>query len=154
MIPRATRNLQFVGETRSQTWIAEQTGIPRSTVGFVLRGERTLPSEYALSARSLYQREGYSRMKAEGFSASQADRFKWYTPESVNLKIGIMKEIVTTSTAMVVGQRMARDQKQGIFNSLTSYWEKAKEDVQEGFRQSKKTMDDWEKYYEWLFFEL
>jgi hypothetical protein len=154
LIPRATRNLQFVSETRSQTWIAEQSGIPRSTVGFVLRGERPLPSEYAHAARALYQREGYTRMRSEGFSVPQADRFKWYRPEAVKIKIGIMKEIVNTSTTMIVGQRMARDQKQGIFHNISYYWKQAKEDVQEGFRRSKKTLEDWEKYYEWLFFEL
>ncbi len=153
MTPRSTRTLQFVNETRSQNWIAQHSGIPRSTVGFVLRGERTLPSKYNLNARRLYQTEVYATMKAVGMSASQATRFKWYAPEAVRLKIGIMKEIVKESTLMRIGQKQVKDEKQGIIQGIDDYWKDTKEEVAESYRQSYKTLDDWVDYHAWLFLE-
>jgi len=92
-------------------------------------------------------------MKAAGMSANQATRFKWYAPEAVRLKIGIMKEIVTESTLMRIGQKQVKDVKQGIIKGIDDYWKDTKEEVAESYRQSYKTLDDWIKYHAWLFLE-
>lgn len=153
MTPRSTRTLQYVNETRSANWIARQTGIPRSTVGFVLRGQRALPTKYNLNARRIYQTEAYSRMKFTGMSSNQASRFKWYAPEAVRLKIGIMNEIVKESTLMRIGQKQIKDRKIGIMKSIDDYWKDTKDEVKESYRQSYKSLDDWIKYHAWLFLE-
>ena len=153
MTPRSTRTLQYVNETRSQNWIAQQSGIPRSTIGFVLRGERTLPTKYNLNARRIYQTEVYARAKFVGMSANQASRYKWYAPEAVRLKIGIMNEIVNESTLMRIGQKQITDEKIGIIKGIDDYWKDTKDEVKESYRQSYKTLDDWIKYHAWLFLE-
>ena len=153
MTPRSTRTLQYVNETRSANWIANQTGIPRSTVGYVLRGERVLPTKYNLNARRVYQTEVYGHMKSAGMSANQATRFKWYAPEAVRLKISIMKEIVNESTLMRIGQKQVSDTKQGIIKGINDYWKDTKEEVKESYRQSYRSLDDWIKYHAWLFLE-
>lgn len=151
MTNRSTRSLQYVNEKQNQTWIANQTGIPRSTVGFVLRGERNLPTQYHLNARRIYQTEAYRRLTLEGMSPNQATRFKWYAPEAVGLKTGIMKEIVKESTLMRIGQKQASDRKQGIIRSVEDYWSQTKSEVQESYRRSDATYDDWLVYHAWLF---
>lgn len=154
MTSRSIRNLQYVNEKQTQSWIANQTGIPRSTVGFALRGERSLPLKYSLNARRIYQTEAYRRMTFEGFSPNQASRFKWYAPEAVGLKTGIMKEIIKESTLMRIGQKQHTDKKQGIIKSIDDYWKDTKEEVKESYRRSNSTLDDWINYHAWLFLEV
>ncbi len=150
---RSTRNLQYINQTRSQTWIANQTGIPRSTVGFVLRGERTLPSKYSLNARRIYQTEVYRNLKSAGMSANQATRFKWYAPEAVGLKTSIMKEIVKESTLLRIGQKITADKKKGIISTIEDYWKDTTEEVKDAYRKSDSTYDDWIEYHAWIFME-
>jgi len=151
---RSVRNLQYVSEKQTQTWIANQTGIPRSTVGFALRGERALPSKYTLNARRIYQTEAYRRMTKEGMSPNQASRFKWFAPEAVGLKTGIMKEIINESTLMRIGQKQVQDQKTGIMKDIDDYWKDTKKEVQESYRRSDSTLDDWINYHAWLFLKV
>ena len=154
MTRRSTRNLSYVNEKQTQQWIADQTGIPRSTVGFVLRGERKLPSQYNLNARRIYQTEVYRRLTGEGMSPNQASRFKWYAPEAVGLKTNIMQEIVKESTLMRIGQKQVQDQKTGIMKDINDYWKDTKKEVQESYRRSQSTLDDWINYHAWLFLKV
>lgn len=154
MTSRSTRNLQYVNEKQTQSWIAQQSGIPRSTVGFVLRGERALPSKYNLQARAIYQTQVYSRLKAEGMSANQATRFKWYAPEAVGLKTAIMKEIVKESTALQIAINQKRDEKQGIIKSADEYRKDTIEQVKAAYRRSKNPLEEWLNYYAWAFLKV
>ena len=79
----------------TQAEISRQTGIPTSTVSYVLREERNLPAQYNPGLRNAFQREAYHNLREAGLSSTQADRFKWYVPGTVT--------IVTEQTTGIVG---------------------------------------------------
>lgn len=133
-------------QTMSDIEIAKSTGIPRSTVGFVRRGERFLPSKYSLPLRAGYEREGYRRMRATGFSRAQADRFKWYAPESVGLKISEMKLTVNKLTLGVTGQQIEKLKREGKSFDRDDIWGETKIKIIEGLQRSKKPVEDIGEY--------
>lgn len=61
-----TELLVFMHTERTDSWIARQSGIPRSTLGFVRRGERSLPGKYTRALQSIYQQETYRRFTDYG----------------------------------------------------------------------------------------
>jgi len=73
--------IKFLFEERTDTWIAERAGIPRSTVGFVRRGERDLGSQYFSGLRSAYQSETIRRLDAVGMPHRESFRFSMSSPE-------------------------------------------------------------------------
>lgn len=79
----ARARLTAVKETLSQAEISRQTGIPQSTLSYVLSGERELPDKYKKATRNIYQRTTYRQLRDTGLSATQARRWSWYSPPTV-----------------------------------------------------------------------
>ena len=146
MATRTAAQLSFVADTRSDAWIAQETGIPRSTVGFVRRGERDLPEQYSTAIRALYQREAYDRMKETGFSAMQANRFRSYAPDSVRYYMAEVSNKISELAWGLAIQLKESDEESGIFNSLESYYQDAADQIKEGFQHSIKQKEDWDQY--------
>lgn len=88
----AEKQLGFTLEKNTQSYVSQQTGIPQSTISYVSRGLRELPSIYDRAMRNFYQREAYRRLYAGGVSSYQADRFKWYVPDSVHTQLNNLFE--------------------------------------------------------------
>lgn len=65
----------FMADWRTDVWLAEKSGIPRSTIGFVRRGERLLPAQYTNAARSAYQSSMHDILRDEGFPRRAAFQF-------------------------------------------------------------------------------
>lgn len=142
MTKRWESQLKYLFRTKSDRFIAVQTGIPRSTLGFVRRGERALPSVYVSEIRNTFQRTVYAEMKSYGFSASQAKRFTWYAPESINVRLTDYRLRVEEMSLGVMTKRIARMQDAGIAYNEDSVYQEAFADVQEGLRQSKAPVED------------
>ncbi len=148
MATRSNAQLTFVAGTRSDAWIAQETGIPRSTVGFVRRGERDLPDSYSNIMRNLYQRESYDRMKQIGFSAAQANRFRSYAPATVlDYMAEVSNKIETLATGLAIELR-ASDEASGIQRPWREYLDEARESITKGFQNSLKPKEDWDNYGE------
>lgn len=142
----AQRRINYISDNnRTDSYISSQTGIPRSTIGFVRRGERTLPTEYEYDLRLVFQREAYGIQRSAGMSFGQARRFSSYSPEANTLKTGIMKDIVNTNTMGGCIQEKLRLEKQGILIEIDDIWYSVKADVEDAYRHSDKTFEEWEK---------
>jgi len=138
--------ISYIAETRSDAWISEQTGIPRSTIGFVRREERTLPKEYSSALRNLYQREAYARLREEGFAYHQARRFSSYAPQSVSLKQSLMKVLIDDLT---LGQISKRLQEVGLAiteENIFSIWDDTRGSIVEAMKKSHKDFETVERY--------
>ena len=127
---------------KSDMFIARQTGIPRSTLGFVRRGERKLPSIYTNQIRATYQRTIYEEMKSFGYSATQARRFSWYAPETVRVQLIDYRLRVQEMALGVMTNRIKTFENEGIAYDEVSEYERAFVDVEEGLRRSKASYED------------
>jgi hypothetical protein len=88
--------LEFVKEEKTITKIAEESGIPYTTLYYYNTGVRNLPSQYEDTLRNYYGREAYRRLKASGASVTQSNRFRWYQPERVRNVINTYQEVRET----------------------------------------------------------
>jgi len=75
--------MQFMHDKRTDVWIAEATGIPRSTLGFVRREERTLPAQYTDALRTLYQSEAASFLSSRGYPETESIRLSSGMPDTI-----------------------------------------------------------------------
>ncbi|MBA7573664.1 hypothetical protein ES708_15462 [subsurface metagenome] len=138
----AQRRIIFLSQKRSDSWIAGQTGIPRSSVGYVRRGERSLSPAYNRLLRNTYQREAYGRMRETGFSATQARRFSRYAAESVSVKIGEMKLLVNKFTLGAVGMETVRLKREGISYDIDDLWDDMKQKIIKGLQESRESVEE------------
>ncbi len=138
----AQRRIAFINKTRSDRWIARESGISRTTIGYVRRGERTFSTQQKAALRNVYQREAYGRMTATGFSATQARRYSWYAPESIGLKISEMKLLVDRFTIGAVGMEVAKAQRAGISYDIDLLWLDMKQKIIKGLQDSREPVEE------------
>lgn len=87
--------LEWIFEQRSDVWIMEKSGIPRSTIGFVRRGERELSAQYRTALRSTYQSETSRRLDAIGMPHRESIGFSMKPPEWQRETYSVMSNIVS-----------------------------------------------------------
>jgi len=103
--------MQFMHDTRTDVWIAEQTGIPRSTLGFVRREERALPAQYTDALRTLYQGEATTFLTNRGYPETEAVRMSSGMPDTVRSLTGALDGYIEkiadlhTATAQSLAER-------------------------------------------------
>jgi len=133
---------------KSQAWLSEASGVPRSTLSYVARGLRELPKQYSSSIRNVYQSEAYYNMKASGLSTTQANRFRWYSPETVlNVESTISMKI-NYCTLGAIGKKLQGLGRPATEEEVLSLWEEAHDAVFEGIQESKEPYEDIMKYGE------
>jgi hypothetical protein len=75
--------LAFLSERYSYREIRELTGVPESTISYVIRGERKLGAQYILNVRSAYSRTVYRELRDAGASVYVARKYTWRSTASV-----------------------------------------------------------------------
>lgn len=141
-----SRRLSFIHDVRSDAWIAQETGIPRSTLGFVRRGERTLPPQYRDQLRRVYQREAYGRLRDTGFSTDQARRFSWYVPERITEVRQQLEEQIDYLARGRVVQMKKRAMEAGETLDEDQALSESRDAIRSGLRKSKKPLELWVDY--------
>jgi len=142
----SSRRLTYVQARRTDKWISDQTGIPRSTIGFIRRGDRKASTDNIKLIRNLFQRESYKNMRYEGMTVKAATRFKWYAPESVQLKESIIKMTVNKLTTGITAQDMWEMDGTGIGYNKTELWYKNREEVKDSLKKSKEIFEEIAQY--------
>lgn len=130
--------------------IAIETEVPYSTLWYYANGQRNLPEKYENALYNMYTRTAYANLKAAGLNAVQANRFRWYAPESV-LKIEVQVQTALLEYAKYGLARQAM--KQGII--ATEDWIAANiEDymtkIKKSFSTSPITKEEYIKYIDKL----
>lgn len=78
--------LTYLTIDHTQTWICQETGIPQSTLSYVLSGQRDLPVEYSISVTNAYARTVYQIFRGYGFSPDEARSYRYSAPNTVTSK--------------------------------------------------------------------
>jgi len=134
--------LSYVLQSLTQSEVSREIGIPRSTLQYDIARGIPIASEYEGSLRNLYQRTVYSNLREEGFSSAQARRFSWYSPETVTINTGLMREKVLEFS---VGQLAQAELKSGRIwtdRERADYLATIAERVRSGLRKSKAPLED------------
>jgi len=85
-------------------------------------------------------------MRYEGMTVKAATRFKWYTPESVQLKESLMKMTVNKLTTGITAQDMWEMDGTGIGYNKTELWYKNREEVKDSLKKSKEVFEEIAQY--------
>jgi len=142
----SSTRLQWVSEMRPDAWIAQASGIPISTIGYVRRGERELPSQHYSTMRNLYQRETYRQLREEGFSYHQARRFSSYAPATVTKNVETMKDVIEKLSIGRAGGMAAKYEKLGIPYDASKLYQESGKVMKKAIQESHKSFEDIERY--------
>ncbi len=132
----------FMHEWRTDVWLAEQSGIPRSTIGFVRRGERSLPAQYSNAARSAYQSGMYDILGEEGFPRKARLQFSFVGRERYTELRSELEEIVEQTARNWTAQAAYKAEKQGKSFDSAAYLDTAREQAAETIYYSEMPWDD------------
>ena len=134
--------LSYVLESLSQSEVSRQIGIPRSTLQYEIAHNIPLGTQYQEALRNLYQRTAYANMREAGFSAEQARRFSWYSPERVVTNIGLMEEKVLEFSVTRLANAELKSGEIWSNRERAEYLNMIKDRVREGLRRSKAPVED------------
>lgn len=137
-----TKQIRFLYETMNDNEISLLTGIPRSTVGYVRRGERRLPSNYNRSLRQHYQQSAYERLYTQGASAYEAKRFSWYSPDTVSELITDLYDRVEYYAKGAAMSRIRKLEEQGIYYDYDQILMQARGAVLQGINKSRNPLEN------------
>lgn len=137
-----TEYLDFMHEFRTDVWLSEQSGIPRSTIGFVRRGERSLPAQYTNAARSAYQSAMYDVLGEEGFPRKARFQYSFVGRERFAELQSELEDIVEQVARNWTIQASIRAEAKGTYFNWQDYYEDALEKAAETVYYSEMPWDD------------
>lgn len=146
MITRASRNLTYLGNLRTDAWISQASGIPVKMISYVRTGEGKLPSTFDKPLRNLYQREAYQNLRDIGVSYHQARRFSSYAPEKVTEVSGTMTNVITELATGHAANAIDKLEKLGKPYSAEAVYNESYKKMQEAMRKSHKSVEDIRDY--------
>jgi len=140
--------LQYLNETHTQTWISQQTGIPQSTLSYVLREQRELPQQYYSGVLTTYMTNTAYRMSDAGLPVHQVPRFQVQEPEIVRSVTAYVNDTaMKLAEGYVIKQAYDQDipdsQVQSYINDNIS---DAVQYIRDSLRRSEKPIEEWEDY--------
>lgn len=139
--------LQFMSEQgMSDTTISGMTGIPRSTVGFVRRGERSLPSEFKRSLYDDYRKVSYHYLTSESMPYHQARKYSSRSAKTVQETGVEMRMLVTQSTRGAITGKLAGLEKRGVIPDMKQVQKEMLAAVQAGYKKSHKSLEQYRDY--------
>lgn len=80
----ALERLLYLNQRYSFSQIEAQTGIPKTTISYVTRGERLLPTKYILPLRNAFARYNYLQLREAGLPTQLARSLRWASEDKRN----------------------------------------------------------------------
>jgi hypothetical protein len=144
-----TDRLKYISEDNTQSYISSETGIPQSTLSYVIRGERNLPLQYYDAVNSLYSREVSKRLIDLGAPEHQANRFLAASVSTVKEKELFVAKIADGITQQNLIERAAIDDipTSRIESFFLDNWYETHDNIVNSMRLSEKPLEEWAEKY-------
>lgn len=139
--------LSYLMEKTSLRSISRQTGISYTQVWRYSKGLIDVPSGFDKAIRNTYQRTVYNTVRDIGMSTSQARRFSWMSPESASRIEKKMSTMVDMMTEGSLTNSQIAHERRGLAFDRDAVRQDYKWSIQEGLRNSDKTLEEWENYF-------
>jgi hypothetical protein len=94
----------------------------------------------------MYHRESYDRLRESGLSSVQADRFKWYAPQSVLTVETDMQDNLMKYSMGVLAGKLKNVSGPVTFEEVSDMYEEAYNAVKKGFQSSRRSYEDFGNY--------
>jgi len=140
--------IDYLLDQRSQSWVAEQTGIPQSTLSYVVNGLRELPVKYSSNVAETYLRETALRLSDDGLPLHQIPRFNSSDPDTVR---SIENYVLETANKLAEGYAIRKAVEEDIPDYQVEQFvaDTILDSVQyitDSLRKSEKPIEEWEDY--------
>lgn len=138
----STRRINYILDTRSQTWLANAIGVSQSTISRIHNNISSLAREFRDTLRNVYQREAYANLRSSGSSATEARRFSWYIPETV---IDIESTFEEVRNMLEVTWIANKSRKEGVIytaDEIEDLLNDARPSILKSLQKSKKTIEE------------
>jgi hypothetical protein len=143
-----TLELQYINTTISQAEIVRQTGIPASTLSYVIRELRELPEIYAGAVSSYYSTIVAHNLVGMGLSEQQANRFTTNTPDQVLTIESYVADIANALTEGAIVRGYTRDEEGlSVQNYINKHYDEYYNSILSSLSNSDKPIELWNDYF-------
>jgi hypothetical protein len=127
--------LSYILEETSINALANETGIPYTSLYYYSKGQRNLPSQYENSLFKAYNRAAYGRMRDKGYDVLTASKRSRWSPEKLHILEASEMEHVELYTLFNV-QKYYPDRKLTLQEAMnTSEWSVYRERIERSIKQ-------------------
>lgn len=113
----AGERLAWLNQRYSYGTIREYTGIPESTISYVIKGERLLPGQYSHNLALYFNREAYRALRAAGATTTVARQYRGHSVASIQAYLDSSNNLVNQLVQYRFDQYKASLIKSGRFIS-------------------------------------
>jgi hypothetical protein len=133
--------VKYMNQKWSYRTIEKETGVSDTTLWRIVNEGANVSDEMTTSIRNAFNRQAYSRLRDVGLSSYEANRWRWYTPNTVMSVESTMSLIVDKWSYGVALNRLARLSVVASDETIASVIEEAKKDVLQGISESGKPFE-------------
>ena len=126
--------------------LSKATDIPYSTLYYVSKGERELPSKYNDVLKNYYSHEVYYNLRGTGLNSVQSNRFRNSAVEKVSSLTSQIYQSLDYYTSGTVISKASKLDYLPSKKEIEEMYDKALEAIQNGLTKSKQSVEDWIQY--------
>lgn len=115
--------LSYLNRIYTQSEISSLTGIPSSTLSYVMRGERTLPEKYNTSTHSIYAQTAFDMLYDSGATKSAAYSMMNAHPDTVIEHEFRWQGVVERMTEYDIRSQLKKEGIDATFENILTRWD-------------------------------
>lgn len=141
-----TSRVDFLLGEMSRHGVSKETGIPSGVLRKYTAGVGDIPDIFTKTVRSAYERIGYQKMRAQGFSSWQARRYRSYGITQRKDVRGVFEDTVAELANGYATKRVEALGLDPTEDNLKRFRSAGSRKVREGLRNSKQPFEEWVDY--------
>jgi hypothetical protein len=146
MISLALRQINYMLEEKSLSYVARSTGMSLNSLRQFTKKDSKLPQTVKTSITNAYNRESYGRLRDIGFSVEQARVYGRKIPEIASAWEANMRMKIASLTEVHVARRLVRDDIPATQKNIDKYFDIIYTQVLKGIKNSRVSPEDWLDY--------